>query len=440
MLLGMRLAITSDIHLGDPHGALVVPTRTGYAIGPRYEELAAALGAGLDHLILAGDVLEIMLSSYVEAYKAARVFFRQLADDGITRDVVLIAGNHDFEVWHTVEHEVNVINRVRRGLDPRPFRWSVPGVIDDRADAPRRGLSLPDVDPSEGGSGHYGGLFFDGIADPPGHGGDHRLRFAFAYPNLYLVTATGETVVVTHGHYFESYWSLLSNLAMRVVREDLALDPRNRERAALTMRELVAINFPLTQLTSSGLGQSGPLSAVVNHLQRDVERRQFGRVESLLTQLLPAFASGSSWYLERLARLASAALSTRVVRSLRDHQSGAFADDLAHHGGTRARFLQFFDATLDEVDRLLEEHRIHVPPPRHLIFGHTHQPHGWREGKKWIEPRSGIEIHNTGGWVKLREGDDGWRFPGAEVFRYSTEDGMSSVSIGRGAGSTLAAA
>ncbi len=436
----MRLAITSDIHLGDPHGALVVPTRTGYAIGPRYEELAAALGTGLGHLILAGDVLEIMLSSYVEAYKAARVFFRQLADDGITRDVVLIAGNHDFEIWHTVEHEVNVINRVRRGLDPRPFRWTVPGVIDDRPGTRRRGLCLPDVDQGEGPSGHYGDLFLDGIADPPGHAGDHRLRFAFAYPNLYLVTAGGESVMVTHGHYFESYWSLLSSLAMRVVREDLGLDPRTRERAALSMRELVAINFPLTQLTSSGLGQSGPLSAVVNHLQRDVEQHRFGRVESLLTQLLPAFASGSPWYLERLARLASAALSTRVVRSLRDYQNGAFADDLANHGGTRARFLQFLDATLDELDRLLEEHAIHVPFPRHLIFGHTHQPHGWSEAKPWIEPRSGIQIHNTGGWVKLREGDDGWRFPGAEVFRYSTERGFDSVSIGRGDGTTRAAA
>ncbi|MFN7952958.1 MAG: metallophosphoesterase [bacterium] len=436
----MKLAIVSDLHLGDPQCALVVPSADGYALGPLYDRFAEAVGTDLDYLVLAGDVLEIMLSSYVEAYKAARVFFRRVREDGLAKQIVFIAGNHDFEIWHTVEHEVNVINRMRRGLDPRPFRWSVPGVIDDRSDAQHRGLSLPDVHPRADVAGEYGDLFLDGLTRDGASDDSHRLPFAFAYPNLYIVTASGETVLVTHGHYLESYWSLLSNLAMRIVREDLGLDPRSRQRATLSMRELVAINFPLTQLTSSGLGQSGPLSQVVNHLQRDVERQEFRRVESLLTQLLPAFTTGSPWYLDALAKAASSALSTRVIRSLRDYQAGSYADDLGDHAGTRARFLQFLDASLDELDRLLEDHQIHVPFPRHLVFGHTHQPHGWNESRAWREPRSGIELHNSGGWVRLRATDGSWRFPGAQVFRYSTGRGFDSRAVVADAVDTQAAA
>ncbi len=425
----MKLAIASDLHLGDPQCALVVPSGSGYTIGPLYERFVEAVGTGLDYLVLAGDVLEIMLSSYVEAYKAARVFFRRVREDGLAREIVLIAGNHDFEIWHTVEHEVNVIDRVRRGLDPRPFRWSVPAVIDDRAGATHRGLRLPDVNPRGDVADEYGDLFLEGLTRDASAGDGERLPLAFAYPNLYVVTASGETVLVTHGHYFEGYWALLSSLAMRIVREDLGLAERSRERATLSMRELVAINFPLTQLTSSGLGQSGPLSRVVNHVQRDVERQEFGRVEALLTQLLPAFTTGAPWYLDALAKAASSALSTRVIRSLRDYQTGSFAHDLGNHAGTRARFLQFLDASLDEIDRLLEEHEIHVPFPRHLIFGHTHQPHGWHETSPWTEPRSGIELHNCGGWVHLRAPEGAWRFPGAHVFRYSTEHGFDSRAV-----------
>ncbi len=424
----MRLAIASDIHLGDPHCTLVVPTRTGFTLGPLYGAFVAATGGELDYLVLAGDVLEIMLSSYEDAYKAARVFFRQLQADRIAREVVFIAGNHDFEIWHTVEHEVNVINRIKSGQDPRPFRWSVPGVIDDRRDAMHRGLRLPDVHARDDeAGGRYGALFLDSIT-MRADGSGEPLPFAFVYPNLYVVTASGESVLVTHGHYLESYWSLLSALSMRIARDDLALDPRSRTRERLSMRELVAINFPLTQLTSSGLGQSGPLSRVVNHLQRDVEGDDFARIDSMLARLLPVLAEGTPWYLDRLVKMAGPAVRGRLVRSLRDYQGGCYADDLRNHAGTRARFLQFIDASLDELDRLLEEHGLHVPFPRRLISGHTHQPLGWNDGRL-TEPRTGITLHNSGGWVRLRRGDEDWRFPGAEVFRYSTERGFDSVSI-----------
>jgi len=72
--------------------------------------------------------------------------------------------------------------------------------------------------------------------------------------------------------------------------------------------------------------------------------------------------------------------------------------------------------------------------PRHVIFGHTHQPIKWRAPDspkaKWVSD-SGIHqirMYNTGGWLNKKE-EEGEKFVGAEVFTYSTTTGFSSVPI-----------
>lgn len=140
----MRVAVISDTHFGDPLGTLTGSRHGRSTIGPAYAPLAAALGR-VDYLVLLGDILDFSVSSYEESYRAARRFFRQLRRDRIAGEMIYLPGNHDHDVWHTVEYQVNVIQRLQQGQLPRAFKQSVPGVIDDRR--PAASFLLPDVVP-----------------------------------------------------------------------------------------------------------------------------------------------------------------------------------------------------------------------------------------------------------------------------------------------------
>ncbi len=82
-----------------------------------------------------------------------------------------------------------------------------------RPPRPKQKFLLPDVVPHrdrEEPEAHYGNLFFDDITREASNGRltGKKLNFNFAYPNLYLVTDEGESLLLTHGHYFEAFWSV----------------------------------------------------------------------------------------------------------------------------------------------------------------------------------------------------------------------------------------
>jgi hypothetical protein len=124
--------------------------------------------------VLLGDGFDFSIADYADAYAAAHTFFLRVRDDGIAHEVIFVPGNHDFGFWHVTMHEANLINRVRRFRRPRS-RWSVPGVVDDRQGARRRGFRLPYVTPharDEGGGPRCGGLFLDHLSMRPGEAAD----------------------------------------------------------------------------------------------------------------------------------------------------------------------------------------------------------------------------------------------------------------------------
>lgn len=124
--------------------------------------------------MLLGDGFDFSIADYADAYAAAHTFFLRVRDDGIAHEVIFVPGNHDFGFWHVTMHEANLINRVRRFRRPRS-RWSVPGVVDDRQGARRRGFRLPYVTPharDEGGGPRCGGLFLDHLSMRPGEAAD----------------------------------------------------------------------------------------------------------------------------------------------------------------------------------------------------------------------------------------------------------------------------
>jgi UDP-2,3-diacylglucosamine pyrophosphatase LpxH len=89
----LRTLVVSDLHIGAAHG------RARLDDDAAVESLAAAV-AQADRLVLLGDVLELRQRPMRDALAAAsRVLPRLVAGLGGGREVVLVAGNHDHELF-----------------------------------------------------------------------------------------------------------------------------------------------------------------------------------------------------------------------------------------------------------------------------------------------------------------------------------------------------
>jgi UDP-2,3-diacylglucosamine pyrophosphatase LpxH len=383
----------------------------------------------VDYLVLLGDILDFSAASYADAYRNARCFFTQLRDDALACEVIYVPGNHDFDVWHTVEHQVNVINRVQRGQLPRAFKRSVPAVIDDRR--PTDKFTLPDVVPHRDRAepeAHYGNLFFDDITRDASDGTQRdRLTFNFAYPNLYLVTEEGQSLLLTHGHYFEAFWSVAAEWTALLAIDDLELE----NGPELGLREVVGINLPLHQLACTGIGQARPLAELARRIQVEVVAGRTERLKKYFQRLERLVLSDRSLgrgkrYLAALAVRWAQRKLLSVVESL---EQTRYSREFLRRPRVRERFRQYYRYSLAEIDRLRSEHGIEIPRPEHIVFGHTHQPIPWAaEELADVVDGQRVGFSNTGGWI-LKDDGASLDFVGAEVLIYETGRGVSSVSI-----------
>ncbi|HOZ06916.1 MAG TPA: metallophosphoesterase [candidate division Zixibacteria bacterium] len=439
----MRLAVISDVHLGDPMCQVVVREGGRCRPGPRLEQLQAALAPGLTYLVLIGDILDFSLATYEEVYEAAEVFFGALA--GTAEYFVYVPGNHDFDVWTTVEYQVNIINRLDRGKPVRPFRWTVPAVFDDRPGRRDRQV-LPTVDPSPEGP-PYGGLFLDAL----GTGGGGRSRFIFAYPNAYLATADGELIMMTHGHYFEWYWSALYEAVTGIVAGHPP-GAGEAEPADPTLEQMVAVNSTACQLSCSGIGQAGLLSRVINEVVAEV------KVESRHRSLAATsrYLDNAIAYVDAYTRIGGdlfdrldldervmEAIKARLMRKLRAYEAARRRVPFLRNKGTRERFGAYFAAGAREIAALNERHACALPEsPGAVIFGHTHRPLRWEPTRvpnaDYDYPYRGrtVRLFNAGAWINREREGRGQVFSGAEVFLYDSDipGGMTSVAIEAEAG------
>ncbi len=429
----MRVAVLSDTHFGDPLCTLVSTGKRGEepAIGPAYEPLARAIGR-VDYLVLLGDIIDFSVASYADAYRQARCFFRRLSEDGLAREIIYVPGNHDFDVWHTVEHQVNVINRLRQGQLPRAFKRSVPGVIDDRRRS--RKFLLPDVVPHrdrEEPEAHYGNLFFDDITREASNGRmtGKKLNFNFAYPNLHLVTNEGESLLLTHGHYFEAFWSVAAEWTALLAHDDLEL-----EGDVMSLREVVGINLPLHQLACTGIGQARPLSEIARNVKREIFQGKTDMLRKYFERLEGWFRADRNrrWHERLLAAWALRWASGKFLEVLASLEHTRYSREFLARPSVRERFRQYYRYSLAETERLRAEHGIEIPRPTHVIFGHTHQPIPWDAppGEELADIVDGQKVSfcNTGGWL-LREDQSSLDFEGAEVLLYETGSGVRSISV-----------
>ena len=426
----MKIVITSDTHFGDGTSQLAVLDSNGTPIlGPKYQEFKKACGTNNDYLVMLGDVIDVAIKDYKDAYNVAKVFFKQVAKDEITKKILYVPGNHDYDLWHTVEYQTNIIKRItdKTKKDISLFKMSVPAVLDDRAGRTGPEIFLANVTRRTDTLQPYGGLFLDFLADK-------ELEFYIAFPNVYLITDQEECILITHGQYFQLFWSLLSEWAPTTFGKELDIG-----EPPLTIKNLAHLNFPLSQLSSSGVGQAGPLSDVIRDIQYEFKASSSKKIMGYVNNLEKTLEKDTFkfvWYnpLHWLIKIGiyfakrglKKWIEKRADSSPRQDENWEYKPD------THRKMINFYKSSNAEIESLNKENSLSIPVnPKKIIFGHSHRPIGIKDSNQLViqpfnDQSLNVTMFNTGGW--LEEGSGG-QFNGIELFTYETGKGISSAQI-----------
>jgi hypothetical protein len=155
----MRTLILSDLHLGST-------SRADLLRRPELREPLLRAAAGVDRVVLLGDVLELRHGPPRAALEAARPFFEELGRALAGKELVLVAGNHDhalIEPWLALRAEL-----------PETEPLGLEQMID-----------AADASPAVARLAEWAG----------------PARTRFAYPGLWLRS----DVYAMHGHYLDAH-------------------------------------------------------------------------------------------------------------------------------------------------------------------------------------------------------------------------------------------
>src|SRR5262249_62117721 len=108
-------------------------------------------------------------------------------------------------------------------------------------------------------------------------------------PHLTRAPGGGETLPLPPGHSFAAFGAGAGGGATRLGGEALPLEGGRDP----SIRDLVGLNLPLSQLASAGIGQSQPLTRVVRSIQREVTAGQTATVRRYLERLESGLRGGN---------------------------------------------------------------------------------------------------------------------------------------------------
>ncbi len=424
----MKIAITCDTHFGDDSCQLVTQQALGgIGAGPKYQAFLEAVGTANDYLILVGDVFDFSIAPYERAYTYGKAFFKLIQGDEVAKEIIYVAGNHDADIWHVLQHQRSVINKILKGKPPERFQHSVAGIIDDRkaTSATQSGLTLDKTTVRPGPGPKYAGMFLDEItmdrvvASQPLSG--KATFFNFVYPNVYILT-DNSTVLVTHGQYLEAAWAIIGELGPTIAYDDL-------KAGEVDVEEMVEMNFPLNQLLCTGVGQAGILTDLVRQIQVDVKNHNLKRVTKYLDRLEKQIAIAKHfiwpirWFVNFGIGKAKRAVLDEIGSAGEARNNNCFLND----DSVLRRLERFYQSTLLEIEDINKRTNRNIPVPMRIIYGHTHCPRSWDNPEAISKPSSlpsGLLLSNGGGWVVEDK-----QFCGAEVFTYDTENGFRSKTV-----------
>lgn len=396
--MALPAAITiSDIHLGDPQGVVQtlpgpgcttpIAHGKGYvrqawldALG-RIDKLIAkeAPGQKIPRLVIAGDFWDVAIRNIDEAADLSLAFFETAELQKRFESILFLPGNHDHYLWSLVQMENAVIRpleNLRRSANPVPGTANVHplphvqcAVLDLRNPA-KPGFAIQGVQPP-----YEGNIFTTGLT-----GG--RIPVNVAYPDLHVLRADGKATVITHGHFFQVAWTLLSDLLRPTLGAHLP--------GGMDLYFLEVLNAGLTDFINYAIGQVGPLSSVLQSIydkaRHGVEPPELDQVLGTLRDMLDkavTYDQGSNiftklkamaqeWGSDRVIDVEIAILRHLVESAIKGAQAGSAlptsrnVTGFLQNADNRAKIAYFLTcARRDET--------LHGIAVDELVFGHTHE-------------------------------------------------------------------
>ncbi len=392
-----RIVVLSDLHLGDPMSSLECEP-PGEPDLRWFREALERAGIGrVDYLVLAGDILDFMVASFKRSYSVARGFFTALRELDIVDEIIYIPGNHDRDVWDSVQKEVNVFRRLRKGKNPEEFPYEQPGVIDNSAGGEGI-LNLPGVDYAKARKEdrQYGQLFLEGLF-PEGEG----LPIAVVYPNLYVVAPGGRWILVTHGHHFELAWGFITEAFGELLTRQEEDPPDG------TLKWLEECNIPVNSLICTALGQGGPSTRLLRRIHAEVK----GGGSTETTNVIRAFLKWldeemePGFPLDTAQGMAAEIAENFVLKELRKHRTSRGSTTfLKDKQRLIEKFLEATRLTVNALNEKVIAENVDDYPDI-VIFGHTHVPLDAGQPESVAMPRGSggakkIAFMNTGGCLR----------------------------------------
>ncbi len=193
----MTIAIISDTHIGDPSSRLVDSDGLFSQSMPAYQSLKNGIQQFTDmkplkYFVLCGDIMDFSINAIDDSITKARAFFKQISEDKLAENVIYIPGNHDKQVWDGLQWDTSIIGNLSNYRPPDQFARIQPAWITATG-----AIKLEGINPN--GEGKFGDIFLKGLFDKS----EDNPTIILAYPNLYI-EKKDETIIVTHGHLFET--------------------------------------------------------------------------------------------------------------------------------------------------------------------------------------------------------------------------------------------
>jgi hypothetical protein len=385
----IRYVIVSDLHFGAENSVLTslserAPSResTGFAAEPQQPSpVLAGLVDGLRELtrgqhrpptlILAGDILDLALSPDEVSAMVYRLFAHLAFDNGqpaFERVAHYVPGNHDHHEWE-IARESQYLRYACRvpPLDPLDSPWHTTKLApgDERPTA--------------------NSALLTGLTRVQA-GGDDRFEVRISYPNLALRTGDGRrALVVSHGHFTESIYTLMSRLRS-------VLYPGQEPGVPPDVERLEAENFAWIDFFWSTLGRSGQVGTDVGFIYADLASPQ--DVDAFVSNLIAALLAkgkGHSW-LRPAERAVLNAIFRREANRLARSERGTPAVTLTAAG--QAGLREYLGGP---VRNQLRQEWGELPAETTFVYGHTHKPFTSRLELPGFP--SAVNVVNTGGWV-----------------------------------------
>ena len=384
----IRWVILSDLHFGAENSVLTsliekpaTPTSTGFAVdeddpSPLLTGLLDGLRTLTQHqarlptLIMAGDILDLALSPD-EVSSMVFSDFARLAFGGgspvFEPLVYYVPGNHDHHLWEAAR-EAQYVQHLA----------TVPSG--GRLGSPTHVTCLDADDESPPMASAWLRCLIERVC--PGTPVEVRV----AYPNMALRTASADrAVVVSHGHFTESIYTLMSQL------KDI-LYPDQRSRSFNDVAVWEQENFAWIDFLWSTLGRSGQVGTDLGLIYADMASpADIDHLIANLTKSLLTKGKGPAWLHQIEGGIMNAIFRHEATHFLRSER-GTTSATLSEAGQIGLRTY-----VEGPVRAQLQNELGSVPKDVSFVFGHTHKP--FADIWSIIGYPSPVRIFNTGGWV-----------------------------------------